>query len=113
MNRAVPGLTCVTCRSVLYSGEAKRTDAGWRHVDRNLCNSIRVKAENAEKRAARREDIEWMCETGETFSGVAKRLGITNTALEKWLRANDMRDVQQRLLARDPGAITHRRKAAA
>lgn len=110
----IPGLTCATCHGPLYPHQAKRTDEGWRHNGRarNACNSIRVARENAHKVAARREDVLWMTETGETFSGVATRLGITNQALEAWLRRNDLEDIRARLLAREPGATTKRRSAA-
>lgn len=33
----------------------------------------------------RLEDLEWMAATGETFEGAAKRLGITQPGLEKWI----------------------------
>lgn len=38
------------------------------------------------ERAARLEDLTFMAECGETFEGAAKRLGITESALEKWGR---------------------------
>lgn len=39
---------------------------------------------------ARREDLAWMAETGETFAGAAKRLGVTTDALGKWCERHDM-----------------------
>lgn len=108
-----PGLTCATCHGDLYPHEAKRTDDGWRHHRaRNLCNSIRRLREAEANRRARAEDLEWMAETGETFTGAAKRLGISNSALERWLRIHPMPGVYRALLARDPGAINGKKRAA-
>ena len=55
----------------------------------------------AERFAQRREDLEWFVETGETAEGAARRLGISDLALEKWCRNNAL-DLWHRLRARDP-----------
>lgn len=34
----------------------------------------------------RLEDLTWLADTGETFEGAAARIGLTEMALEKWLR---------------------------
>lgn len=111
MSDPVPGLTCAACHGELYPSEAQRTDEGWRHTeaDRRKCSAQRRSRQQQE----RREDIEWMAETGETFSGVAKRLGISIAALDRWLRHNDLLHIHRTLLARDPGATNARRRTAA
>lgn len=40
---------------------------------------------SADLNRARREDLEWMARWGETFDGAARRLGISPSALDKWL----------------------------
>lgn len=40
----------------------------------------------AQAHADRLEDLTFMTECGETFEGAAKRLGLTENALEKWTR---------------------------
>lgn len=108
-----PGLTCAVCHDPLYPENARRTDDGWRHADKtSKCQSRLAERQHAEKRDARNEDLRWMAETGETFSGAAKRLGLGNAALDRWFRLHPMPDVKAALLARDPGATTGRQKAA-
>lgn len=51
---------------------------------------------------ARREDIRWMAETGESLTGAAQRLGLTHTALDKFCRRQGLYDELHRMLARDP-----------
>jgi hypothetical protein len=55
--------------------------------------------------AARREDVLWMAETGESLSGAAKRLGIKVDALERWCDKNDMRDELRKLRSREPADL--------
>lgn len=114
MSLEAPGLTCATCHGPLYPEQARRTDDGWKHTQeaRGTCLNQRRVREGRESRAARAEDLEWMAETGETFSGAAKRLGISNSALDRWLRHNDRMDLHGTLLSRDPGACNGGRRAA-
>lgn len=43
--------------------------------------------------AARLQDVEFMAASGEEFGRAATRLGMTRTALEKWLRDNGRVDL--------------------
>lgn len=60
--------------------------------------SERIAAEK--RRRERLEDLAWMVETGETSEGAARRLGLTQNALEKWATANAP-DLMRQLRARD------------
>ena len=40
------------------------------------------------RRQERLEDLAWMVETGETIEGAARRLGLSQNALEKWTAEN-------------------------
>ena len=104
MSIEAPGLTCATCHGELYPDEARRTNDGWKHSQaaRGQCLAVRTAREHARKRQQRLEDLQWMAETGECFSGAAKRLGITFAALDRWLRLNHFADLRQTLLAREP-----------
>lgn len=50
----------------------------------------------------RMEDICWMAETGESLAGVAKRLGVTQRAVEMFLTRYDRPDVLATLTRRNP-----------
>lgn len=52
------------------------------------------------QRQARHEDLQFMADTGEGLTGAAQRLGMTRTALEKWLSNND-KALLQRLREHD------------
>lgn len=122
-----PGLTCAHCRGDLYPHTAKRTGDGFAHVhqcpkscsvegcDRaydsiGYCNTHRRRfrkygdplvAPKLVNRDARLEDVRWMAETGESFTGAAARLGLKRDALENWLRRHDP-ETLARLIAREP-----------
>ena len=113
MSIRAPGLTCSTCHGDLYPDEARRSDDGWRHAPsaRGKCISNRTTRLHEQSRRARAEDLRWMAETGESFDGAAKRLGVTSMALERWFRLNPMPDVQRTLRSRNPIGNTSRRAA--
>lgn len=46
------------------------------------------KARNDTRNRARREDIEWMLDHGETLTRAATRMGLTRGALTKWCIRN-------------------------
>ena len=61
----------------------------------------RQQSERSEKRRAERlEDLAWMVETGETVEGAARRLGLSQNALEKFAGANAP-DLLRKLRERD------------
>jgi transposase-like protein len=55
--------------------------------------------------AARLEDLHWMQATGENATGAARRLGITEKALEKWCRRHGHHQLINTLTARNPRPI--------
>lgn len=54
-----------------------------------------------QRNADRLEDVSWLAETGESLSGAAARLGLTNEALRQWCRrfAPELAPI---LVAREP-----------
>ncbi len=52
--------------------------------------------------AARLEDLQWLVDTGESFSGAAARIGIDERALERWLRKHNAAHLYAALRAREP-----------
>lgn len=90
-----PGLTCCVCLGPLYPEDARRTERGWRH-------SGPPQECQTRKREARNEDLRWMAETGESYSGAARRLGVTIAALERHFRLHPMPEVRAALVSRDP-----------
>lgn len=55
----------------------------------------------AARNEARREDLTWLADTGESLTGAAQRLGMRPGSLETWCRRHAP-DLLQRLLAREP-----------
>ncbi len=52
--------------------------------------------------AARLEDLQWLVDTGESFSGAAARIGIDERALERWCYKHNARHLYLQLRAREP-----------
>lgn len=50
---------------------------------------------------ARREDVTWMAESGETLEGAAKRLGLSRGGLAKWLDSVDLSHLKEQMAARE------------
>ena len=67
--------------------------------------------------AERTEDVQWMADNGESLAGAAQRLGLKPDSLMEWLKDNGMRDIGDRMRARDPivdpARTEHARIAAA
>jgi len=57
--------------------------------------------------AARREDLQWLVETGEHLTGACHRLGITRDTLYAWCHSNGCLTLYQRLASRDPNLQDH------
>lgn len=68
-------------------------------------------AEEWERRhAARLEDLRWMAETGECMAGAAKRLGVSESAVDNFLRRHcDDPELAALLMRRNPGSPTSNR----
>lgn len=65
--------------------------ACWQREDRRARGieaPVRATDVTAERKA-RLEDVAWMAETGECLAGAAKRLGITERSLERFLKLHD------------------------
>lgn len=106
MTTDAPAHTCARCGDRLYPATARRTDAGWQHTNGRACALARRRV----RAAQRLEDVCWMTETGECLSGAARRLGMSEDALEKWLRDNGRRDLSATLRAREPLGLQEERK---
>lgn len=95
---------CPKCGRDLYPHTARLKGDGWVCADATGCANV-VRA--AALVAARREDLQWMVETGENLIGAARRLKLPPEALERWLyrHAPELRAV---LVQRVPFGFTAR-----
>ena len=83
-----------------------------KHLARGYCRThygIHVERPNSPRRTAIRihiEDVEWMAETGETWTNAARRLGVQARSLERRLLREGRQDLITTMRRRENGYAT-------
>lgn len=91
-----PGLTCCQCERALYPLPARHTLDGWVHA--NACPARKPAALDPEHI----EDLAWMADNGESLEGAAKRLGVHQRTVERFLVGRGCRGLLQHLRSNGP-----------
>lgn len=132
-----PGLTCARCAGSLYPRPATRTDEGFTHAGRcpRVCSLPECNAPHVARGYCRRhyarhvlgrqprpkpvdqvihlDDVAWMADTGETWTGACQRLSVKPKTLEKYLTEEGRYDLATRMKARETPLTAGSRKQVA
>lgn len=129
-----PGLTCARCAGSLYPRPATHTQEGYvhttrcprictipgcgrPHVAKGFCGPCYKRGGEPATRTSmdsvHLDDVAWMANTGETWTGAVARLGVKAKTLEKWLKDRGAYDLAVRMRARETPLTSGSHKVAA